>query len=107
MKLSELYLLLRRVGLPVTYSHFEKGQVPPLPYICYLEISTDNFKADGKVYQKVTDVDIELYTKKKELDIEDSLEQILNENGIPWDSDEIYINDEKVFKKTYEVRLIQ
>jgi len=31
----------------------------------------------------------------------------LNENGIPWDSDEIYINDEKVFKKTYEVRLIQ
>ena len=107
MKLSELYLLLRRVGIPVTYSHFEEGQAPSLPYICYLEVSTENFKADGKVYQKITDVDIELYTRFKELDIEDAIEQLLDANSIPWDSDEVYINDEKVFKKTYEVRLIQ
>lgn len=106
MELSELYLLLRRVGIPVTYSHFEKGQVPPLPYICYLEVSTENFKADGKVFKKITDVDIELYTRKKELDIESVIEQLLNDNNIPWDSDEIYIQDEKTFKKTYEVRLI-
>jgi len=106
MKLSELYSLLKTIGIPVTYSHFEEGQAPALPYICYLEVSTENFKADGKVYQKVTDVDIELYTRFKDLNIEDSIEQLLNENGIPWDSDEIYINDEKVFQKTYEVRLI-
>ena len=106
MELSELYLLLRRVGIPVTYSHFEEGQAPSLPYICYLEVSTENFKADGKVFKKITDVDIELYTRKKELDIESVIEQLLNDNNIPWDSDEIYIQDEKVFKKTYEVRLI-
>ena len=106
MELSELYLLLRRVGIPVTYSHFEEGQAPSLPYICYLEVSTDNFKADGKVFKKITDVDIELYTRKKELDIESVIEQLLNDNNIPWDSDEIYIQDEKLFKKTYEVRLL-
>ena len=106
MELSELYLLLRRVGIPVTYSHFEEGQAPSLPYICYLEVSTENFKADGKVFKKITDVDIELYTRKKELDIESVIEQLLNDNNIPWDSDEIYIQDEKLFKKTYEVRLL-
>ena len=106
MELSELYLLLRRVGIPVTYSHFEEGQAHSLPYICYLEVSTENFKADGKVFKKITDVDIELYTRKKELDIESVIEQLLNDNNIPWDSDEIYIQDEKAFKKTYEVRLL-
>lgn len=106
MKLSELYQLLRRVGLPVTYSHYEEGQAPALPYICYLEIGTENFHADGKVYKKVIDVDIELYTKLKDLRTEEAIETILNDNGIPWDSDEVFINDEKVFKKTYEVRLL-
>ena len=106
MTLAELYQILKQSGLPVTYSHFEEGQAPELPFICYLELSSDNFKADGVVYKKVIDVDIELYSRKKELSIEWTIESLFEENGIVWDSIEEYIDDEKVFKKTYEVRLL-
>ena len=104
MTLAELYQLLFRTGYPVTYSHFKEAQEPP--YICYLEVGTENFFADGKVFRKVIDVDIELYTSKKDLRAEEAIETMLNDNGIPWEANEIYIDDEKVFKKTYEVRLI-
>lgn len=110
MTLNELKKLLSSIGYPVTYSHFptddEDNPPPAPPFICYLEIGSENFFADGKVYKKVVDVDIELYTRRKDLKIEEAIEQLLNNHEIPWDSDEIFIKEENVFKKTYEIKLI-
>lgn len=104
MTLTELYQLLKQSGIPVTYSHYEEGQAPELPYICYLEVGTANFFSEDTVYKKVIDVDIELYFERKDLALEERLEQLLS--GIPWNATEVYINDEKLYQKTYEVRLL-
>ena len=104
MTLTELYQLLKQSGIPVTYSHYEEGAAPELPYICYLEVGTSNFFSEDTVYKKVIDVDIELYFERKDLALEERLEQLLN--GIPWNATEVYINDEKLYQKTYEVRLL-
>ena len=106
MTLTELYQLLKQSGIPVTYSHYEEGQAPELPYICYLEVGTANFFSEDTVYSKVIDVDIELYFERKDLALEESIEQIFNVNKLPWNSTEVYINDEKLYQKTYEVRLL-
>ncbi len=106
MTLTELYQLLKQSGIPVTYSHFEEGQAPELPYICYLEVGNSNLMADGIVYSKIIEVDIELYYEKKDLALEEGLEQLLMNNNIPWNATETYINDEKLYQKTYEVRLL-
>ena len=106
MTLTELYQLLKQSGIPVTYSHYEEGQAPELPYICYLEVGTANFFSEDTVYSKVIDVDIELYFERKDLALEESIEQIFKNNKLPWNSTEVYINDEKLYQKTYEVRLL-
>lgn len=106
MNLKELNQLLKQSGIPVAYSHFEEGRAPELPYICYLEVGTANFFSEDTVYSKVIDVDIELYFERKDLALEESIEQIFKNNKLPWNSTEVYINDEKLYQKTYEVRLL-
>ena len=65
-----------------------------------------NMRADSKVHFKINDVNIELYTAKKDLVAEAKLEKLLDDNEIPYESSEIYIDSEKLFQKIYETRLI-
>lgn len=109
MTLLELVNLLKSTGYPVAYSHFvntEHNPAPNPPYICYTLPGTENFNADNKVYHKITDVDIELYTNNKDFEAEKKIEDLLDANDIPWESTEVWIEEEKMYQKIYEVRLI-
>lgn len=109
MTLPELYNILKATGYPVAYSHFTAtptSPVPSPPYIVYLSSYSSNFNADDVVYKKVDNVQVELYTTKKDLAAEAKLEVALDTNGIVYDSTETYIESEKLFQKIYEVRLI-
>lgn len=103
MNLAELKQILDAAGYPVAYSHFSSPQTPP--FICYLVSNSSNFFADSKVYQKFDNIQIELYTSKKDLVAEGKLEKILDDNEIPYETTEIYIDSEKLFQKIYEVSL--
>lgn len=103
MTLTELKKLLDATGFPVAYSHFNEAK--PVPYICYLVTHSPNFHADNKTYHKINSVDIELYTDKKDLQAEAVLEVILDASDLPYEPIETFIESEKLFQKTYEVRL--
>lgn len=104
MTLENLYSILKATGYPVAYSHF-KNKVT-IPFITYITDNSNNFFADDEVYKKCDDVRIELYTDKKDLEAEQKLENLLNENNIPYESEQVWIESEKLFQKKYEVRLI-
>lgn len=104
MTLAELKQLLDATGYPVAYSHFRDAQTAP--FITYLVAYSSNFVADNKVYQKVSNVQIELYTIKKDLVAENKLETVLDANEISYDSVETFIESEQLFQKIYEVRTI-
>ena len=109
MTLSELIKILEATGYPVAYSHFiatPSKSVPAPPYICILVDGSANLMADNKVYHKIDDANIELYTTKKDLVAEAKLEQALDDNEIPYESSEVFIDSEKLFQKIYETRLI-
>lgn len=109
MTLPELRALLERTGFPVTYSHFKEDPehpVPSPPYVVYLVSHSTNIYADNKVYMKIDDIQIELYTKEKDLNAESILENLLDEYEIPYDWDETFIESEGLFQKIYETRLL-
>lgn len=109
MTLVELVNLLKSIGYPVAYSHFENSEenpAPDPPFICYVLPDTDNFMADNTVYHDITDVDIELYTDVREFAIEKQIDDLLKENKIPFNKTAIYIDSEKMHQTIYEVRLI-
>lgn len=103
MTLVELKNLLDATGYPVAYSHFNKPVEPP--FIAYLVNNNPNFIADNKTYHKIKDIDIELYTTKKDESVEVVLEDLLDQHDIPYEPFELYVESEKLFQKTYEVRL--
>ena len=80
--MDKIMELLSKTGIPFAYDHFAEGESPDPPFICFLLPASDNFSADGQVYFKVTEVHIELYTDKKDLELEERVEAVLDEYGI-------------------------
>ena len=109
MTLSELVTILKATGYPVVYSHFnvsENNPMPEPPYITYIFTYTSNMYADNKVYKKINNIQIELYTNKKDLQAESKLEDILDSYEITYQTSEIFIESENIFQKIYEMRMI-
>lgn len=109
MTLDELALILQATGFPVAYSHFVQTESTPLPeppFICYLTNYSAHVHADDMVYKSNENVQIELYTNKKDLAAEAKLEALLNENELPYYETETFIDSEQLFQKIYEVRLL-
>lgn len=99
MEAKEIKALLEESGLPVAYRYYRRP--PPLPYLVWLEDSTDNFYADGLVYKKVRHIRVELYTDQKDPAAETRLENALA--GLPWQkTGEELIESEDFFQSIYE-----
>ncbi len=96
--------LLTETGLPVARNAFLKAQAPP--YIVYVFSHSDNFAADSKVYLKRDNYQIELYTEKKDIALEEKLEGIFDECGLVYDKTETYLESEKLIEVIYEIQLI-
>ena len=64
-----------------------------------------NFSADGKVYLKVSSVNIELYTDSKDLSVEQKLEAVLDTHGIFYDKTEVWIESEKLYEVLYSFEM--
>ncbi|ALY08043.1 hypothetical protein EauS123_00044 [Exiguobacterium phage vB_EauS-123] len=104
MTLQQLKALLDQAGYPVAYNHFNSA--PSIPFIVYRLPSTSNFDADNVVYHNINNVEIELYTNKKDLTAEKKLEDVLKANELPYQTFEVWIDSEKLFQRIYETRLI-
>ena len=100
--MEEIVLLLSQLtGIPYAYDHFAEGEAPTLPYVIYYYPDTSNFAADDKVYKKINNVHIELYTDKKEPATELRLETVLDNAGIFYNKSEVWIESEKLYEVLY------
>ena len=99
--MDEVLEILSMIGLPFAYHHFAEGESPDPPFICYLTPGSDNFAADGKVYYKINEFHIELYTDRKDPALEGSVEAVLDERGIFYDKTEVWIESEKLYEVLY------
>lgn len=103
MTYEELVAILESFDLPVAYDHFAEGNAPNPPFICYLNPRDNAFYADDKVYYQSQSIDMEVYTDRKDVDLETRIERILNENNLCFTKDENWINTEKLYQVVYSV----
>ena len=99
--MEELLQILSETQIPFAYHHFAEGESPEPPFICYLFPGSNNFSANGKVYYKINEVHIELYTDLKDLAVEQQLEEVLDEHGIFYNKSETWIESEKLYEVLY------
>ena len=99
--MNELLTIMSEIDIPSAYDHFAEGESPAPPFICYLIPGSDNFAADGKAYFKAEQVHLELYTDRKDPDIEKLVEAVLDSHGIFYDRTEVWIESEKLYEVLY------
>lgn len=105
MTVKNLADLLVSIGLPFAYDHFAQGESPPPPFICYLLPGSDNFSADGRVFFKINEVRIELYTDTKDVSVESLIEDALDNQGIFYNKTEVFIPEEKLYEVLYSFQV--
>jgi hypothetical protein len=108
MNLIELKNILEATGFPVAYLRFYETDDQPLPqppFIVFISAYSSNFMADNIVYKEINNIQIELYTDKKDIDAENKVATVLNENEMPYSTSETFIESENLYQKIYEVRL--
>lgn len=99
--MDDILAMLRELKLPFAYDYFAEGEAPEPPFICYLVPGSNNFAADGRVYFKINEYHIELYTDEKSPALESSLEAVLDNHGIFYNKSETWIESEKLYEVLY------
>lgn len=103
--MEELVQMIKKIGIPFAYDHFMEGESPDSLFICYLTPGSDNFAADGKVYHKIKQVHIELYTDSKNPAVEEKVTAVLDEHDIFYDQTETWINSEKLYEVLFSFEI--
>ena len=100
--MKKLMKIINENGLPFAYSHFAEGESPDPPFLVYLFPKNKHFGADGVVFYKNTQIDLELYTDKKNLKLEEKIEEILDREEIYYEKSEVWIESERLYEVLYE-----
>lgn len=100
--MDELVKIIEEMGIPFAYDHFAEGESPDPPFLCYLLPGSDNFAADGRVYYKMSEVRIELYTDFKDVSLEEKVTTVLDSHGIFYEQSEVWIEEEKLYEVAFE-----
>ena len=107
MTTSEIAQMIASIGLPYAYDHFEESESPGgPPFICFTYPESENFFADGRVYQKIKQLQIELYTDEKDFSLEEAIENMLDEADLGYDSYETYLDSEKMYMVRWETEVL-
>ena len=102
--LAQLATELNKIS-PTRYSHFATTQAPP--FIVYLDEGEENVHADDGVLVEGTLINIELYTKTKDLAKEREIKTMLKNNKVPYEKGPtVFIDTEGLFLTTFSVKLI-
>ena len=94
--------ILKSTGLKVAYNNFKTP--PSLPYLVYLFTNSDNVAADNRVYKKVNNYQVELYSKLKDIASEELIEDALDNADMFYDKSETYIDSEGLYQIVYEIQ---
>ena len=100
--MDELVKIIEEMGIPFAYDHFAEGESPDPPFLCYLLPGSDNFAADGRVYYKMSEVRIELYTDFKDVSLDEKVTAVLDNHGIFYEQSEVWIEEEKLYEVAFE-----
>ena len=102
---QEVLKMLDEMKLPYAYHHFVEGESTDPPFLVFLYPNSDNFAADGMVYFKVNRLNIELYTDLKDVELEETVEAVLDKHGIFYEKSEVWIESENLYEVLYQMEV--
>lgn len=106
MTRKEVNLMVKSMNLPYAYYQFPDGTAQAPPFICFFYSGTNDLYADQENYQRIEQLNIEFYTKRKDFAKEEAIEAILKANGLTFTRQDSYIGSEKIWQIAYEMDVL-
>ena len=106
MTYKEVNTMIASVGIDYAYDHFMDDTDHQLPFICFLYGNSDDFSADNINYQRIRSLDIELYTENKDFALEQTVETVLNSNGLFYSREESWIDSEQMYMVRFSTEIV-
>lgn len=104
MELEEIYERLNKLEIPVAYLKFDTPQ--KLPFCAYFEAEGQVEGADNYDLYRRKKIVVELYTKKKDVELERRFEKLFREFELEKAVD-TFLKDENMFMVAYTFEIIQ
>lgn len=89
----------------MAYQAFPEEACPNMPFITFEEIESNNFSADGKVYFKISEIEITLFSKKRDTASESLIETALSNNSLFWQKSFEPVDDENCLMTIYTIQI--
>ena len=105
MTISEVKTMVESIGYSCTYYEFQ-GSAPAKPFVVWYFPKSADFYADGLNYQKIEQLNIELYTRTKDFDAEAAVEAVLANYGLSWTREEQMIDQESGYEVLYIMEVL-
>ena len=96
--------ILATSGYPVAYLAFPADKCPSMPFITFQEIGSNNVSADGVVYQRVRQYQVDLFTADKDETAENALEHALKD--FFWNKYQTVEDNEACQRYTYTLEVL-
>jgi len=106
MTYKEVATMINSIGIPYAYYQFPDGTGQACPFICFFFSDSNDLAADDTNYQKIRTLNIELYTDNKDFALEETVETVLNSNGLVYDRSESYLDSERMFMVVYTTDIL-
>ncbi len=104
MTLQDIAQKLNTLNIPVAYGGFEKSERVAMPFITYLDNYSNNFGADTSVYARIDNIQIDLFTKKKDINLENRLENVL---GFTMWNKVLETSEDGYYRTTYRLQIMK
>lgn len=82
MSYEQIAAMMEEMELPFAYHHFAEGECPQPPFLVFLSTGERTFSADNEMYFSSKQLDIELYTDRKQPETERQVEAVLRRHHI-------------------------
>lgn len=105
MTYNEIYTALTETGLPVVYNFWEAQDVPELPFIIFTYPNHVDYIADDVNYVTIATLQVDLFTKRKNLQVESAVEAVLSRNWV-YSKNSVWNDADDVQQTTYDMEVI-
>ena len=106
MTYKQVAEMVGSIGVPYAYYQFPNNTGIAPPFVCFYFDSSNDFDADNTNYQRIRPLSIELYTENKDFTLEQTVENVLNQNGLVYSREETYLDSERMYMVTFMTEII-
>lgn len=100
---KELLSILKPVGIPWAYHHWDNPPTPP--YGVYMDEPDDPFFADDGNYFSAHRMRFEIYSTVRDSALDAKVKEALAAAGIPYETDFDYLESEALYESIFEIEV--